>query len=65
MEMLKQKGSPRDKKHKTEEWRADADLVRLVANHFVALSEDGNAPDERTIRDKVSGWINDFEAGRN
>jgi hypothetical protein len=65
MEMLKQKGSPRDKKHKTDEWRADADLVRLVANYFVVLSEDGNAPDERTIRDKVSGWINDFEAGRN
>jgi hypothetical protein len=65
MGVLKERGSPRNEKNQTQEWRSDADLMRLVANYFADLSEDGSAtPDERTIRGYVSGWINDFEAGR-
>ena len=65
MRVLEQKGNPRDKNNQTEKWKSDADLARLVADHLAALSKDGSAPDERTVRAKASVWIDEFGSGRN
>jgi hypothetical protein len=65
MEALRLRGSPRNKKNRKKNWKSDSDLIRLISDYFVGSSEDHNTPDERTIRPKASGWIDDYEAGRN